>query len=105
MLADAVEASSRTLADPTPARIQGLVNKTINTYFVDGQLDECELTLKDLHYISRSFHRILAGIFHHRIEYPERHENLDQEPMPETEDPFPNGQKNGDSDIKRLGVS
>lgn len=71
MLADAVEAASRTLSDPTPARIQGMVQKIINNIFIDGQLDECELTLKDLHQIARSFNRILSGIFHNRIDYPE----------------------------------
>jgi cyclic-di-AMP phosphodiesterase PgpH len=71
MLADAIEAASRTLVDPTPARIQGLVNKMINNAFADGQLDECELTLKDLNQIAGSFNKILNGIFHHRIEYPE----------------------------------
>ncbi len=71
MLADAVEAASRTLSDPTPARIQGMVQKIINNIFIDGQLDECELTLKDLHNIAKSFIRILSGIFHHRIDYPE----------------------------------
>lgn len=71
MLADAIEAASRTLVDPTPARIQGLVNKIINNAFADGQLNECELTLKDLNQIAGSFTKILNGIFHHRIEYPE----------------------------------
>jgi hypothetical protein len=71
MLADAVEAASRTLVDPTASRIQGLVQKIINKAFSDGQLDECELTLKDLHEIAKSFNQTLGGIFHHRVEYPE----------------------------------
>lgn len=71
MLADCVEAASRTLVNPTPDRIQGLVQKLINNVFVDGQLDECELTLKNLHEIARSFTAILNGIFHHRVDYPE----------------------------------
>ena len=71
MLADAVEAASRTLMDPTASRIQGMVQKIINKVFSDGQLDECELTLKDLHEIAKSFNKTLSGIFHHRIEYPE----------------------------------
>jgi putative nucleotidyltransferase with HDIG domain len=71
MLADAVEAASRTLVDPTASRIQGLVQKIINRAFSDGQLDECELTLKDLHEIAKSFNQTLGGIFHHRVEYPE----------------------------------
>ncbi len=72
MLADIVEAASRTLDDPTPARIQGLVQNLINQVFSDGQLDSCELTLKDLHNIAKSFTKILNGIHHHRIEYPEK---------------------------------
>ena len=71
MLADAIEAASRTLVDPTPARIQGLVQRIIQNAFSDGQLDECDLTLKDLSLIAGSFNKILNGIFHHRIEYPE----------------------------------
>lgn len=71
MLADMVEAASRTLVDPTPARIQGMVQKIINNVFSDGQLNECELTLKDLNEIAKSFNKTLSGIFHHRVEYPE----------------------------------
>ena len=71
MLADVVEAASRTLVDPTVSRIQGMVQKIINKVFSDGQLDECELTLKDLNEIAKSFNKTLSGIFHHRVEYPE----------------------------------
>jgi len=71
MLADMVEAASRSLVDPNPARIQGIVQKIINKVFSDGQLDECELTLKDLHEIAKSFNKTLSGIFHQRVEYPE----------------------------------
>jgi len=70
LVADAVEAASRTLVDPTPARIKGMVQKIINNVFSDGQLDECELTLKDLNHIAESFTKTLSGIFHSRIEYP-----------------------------------
>jgi hypothetical protein len=71
MLADAVEAASRTLVDPTAARIQGMVQKIINKVFSDGQLDDCELTLRDLNQIAKSFYKTLSGIFHHRVDYPE----------------------------------
>jgi putative nucleotidyltransferase with HDIG domain len=70
MLADAVEAASRTVAEPAPAKIQGLVERIIQTVFADGQLEECDLTLRDLHRIADSFTRTLAGIFHHRVDYP-----------------------------------
>ncbi|MHC1742295.1 MAG: HD family phosphohydrolase [Syntrophobacteraceae bacterium] len=70
MLADVVEAACRSLTDPTPARIQGMVNRLINNIFIDGQLDECELTLKDLHQIAKHFNQILATVHHKRIDYP-----------------------------------
>ncbi len=72
MLADVVEAASRTLENPTPARIQGLVQRLINNIFSDGQLDSCEFTLKDLHHISKSFYYFLNGIYHHRVEYQDK---------------------------------
>lgn len=71
MLADMLEAASRTLNNPTPSRIQGLVQRLINKAFSEGQLDQCELTLKDLHNIAKSFNTILNGIHHHRVEYPD----------------------------------
>lgn len=71
MLADAIEAASKTLPDPTPDRLQWLAQKIVNRIFTDGQLDECELTLKDLHSITKSFNRVFAGIYHQRIDYPE----------------------------------
>lgn len=70
MLADAVEAASRTLYDPTPQRIQALTNSVITRIFLDDQLIKCDLTLRDLRGISKSFNLILNGIFHHRIDYP-----------------------------------
>lgn len=75
MLADVVEASSRILNEPTPKRIENHVQGVIEKVFLDGQLDECELTLKDLHAIQKSFTNIMIGIFHQRIEYPERIEH------------------------------
>ncbi|MCQ9208511.1 MAG: HDIG domain-containing protein [Omnitrophica bacterium] len=69
LLADSVEAASRTLGEPTPARIKGLVRKIINNKFIDNQLDQCDLTLKNLEIIGDTFTRILMGIFHSRIEY------------------------------------
>ncbi|MDO5483498.1 MAG: HDIG domain-containing protein, partial [Desulfovibrionaceae bacterium] len=71
MLADSLEASSRTLNDPTPARLKGHIDTIIKGIFAEGQLDESELTFKDLHYLSENFHRILTGIFHQRIVYPD----------------------------------
>jgi putative nucleotidyltransferase with HDIG domain len=70
MLSDAVEAASRTLENPTPDRIQMLTSSVITRFFLDDQLSMCDLTLKDLRVISRSFNLILTGIFHQRIDYP-----------------------------------
>ena len=71
MLADAVEASSRTLNEPTPARIKNHIDTIVKGIFSEGQLDESELTFKDLHKLSENFLRILTGIFHQRIAYPD----------------------------------
>jgi len=129
-----VEAASRTLVNPTPDRIQGMVQNIINRIFTDGQLDECELTLKNLHEIARSFNRILNGIFHHRVDYPEpvhksgsgtrktevrasvhdhaqeengviRHADTAEQPPAKTSDHVPPAKKSGNEDLKRLGMS
>jgi hypothetical protein len=71
MLADAVEATSRSLTDPTPPRLRSMVKRVMNEIYHDGQLDECDLTLKDLSQIAESFVRILTSVFHTRIDYPE----------------------------------
>ncbi len=116
MLADAVEAASRTLDNPTPSRIQGLVQKLINGIFSDGQLDNCELTLRDLHKIAKSFNTILNGIHHHRIEYPEtngravdrgRHRDgsPDQQSTRQTADFREEDAEDGTGHLRRLGIS
>ena len=69
LLADSVEAATRTLKEPTPANIEEVVRKVINNKFIDGQLDECELTLKDIEKISSVFTKILSGIYHSRVNY------------------------------------
>ncbi len=69
-LADSIEAASRSLDEPTPARIEELVRKIINNKFIDGQLDDCELTLKDLEKIASTFTRVLSAMYHSRIKYP-----------------------------------
>ncbi|PID73166.1 MAG: HD family phosphohydrolase [Desulfobacterales bacterium] len=74
MLADVVEAASRTLDNPTPSRVQRLVHDLIGKISAEGQLDDCDLTLRDLNRIGASYTKILNGIHHHRIEYPEQQE-------------------------------
>ena len=71
LLADSVEASCRAMEEPTHAGIRNLVRKIINNKFIDGQLDECDLTLKDIDKIASSFERILLGVYHTRLNYPD----------------------------------
>jgi putative nucleotidyltransferase with HDIG domain len=70
MIADAVEAASRAMPEPTTAKFQAMVQKIINVIFSEGQLEECDLTLKDLNLIAQSFVRTLEGIYHARPLYP-----------------------------------
>jgi putative nucleotidyltransferase with HDIG domain len=113
MLADVVEAASRTLENPTPARIQGLVQNLINKIFSDGQLDNCELTLRDLHSIAKTFNKILNGIHHHRIEYSDtptkengkgKHGHPDRQPADKTSGKGKSDSEEGQGHLKRLGL-
>lgn len=70
MLADAVEAASRTLEDPKPARIHNLIQRIINDRFQSGELNECPLTLRDLARIKDAFAKVLMAAFHQRVAYP-----------------------------------
>ncbi|GIV15433.1 MAG: HD family phosphohydrolase [Armatimonadota bacterium] len=70
MLADAVEAASRSLSRPTPARIESLVEHIVQEKIADGQLDECSLTFSEVHKIQEAFCRLLVAMLHSRVEYP-----------------------------------
>ena len=115
MLADSVEAASRALTDPTPSRINSLVQRITNNIFLDGQLEECELTLKDLQKIQESFNRILTAIFHQRIDYPvstspespkkRNDEDLDSKSAKTYPLKLKKNKKGGPKDIDRIGVS
>lgn len=70
MLADSVEASVRSITDPTKGKIEEMVNNIINDKLNNRQLVDCDLTLKDVEIIRKSFLKTLDGIYHHRIEYP-----------------------------------
>lgn len=70
MLADVVEAYTRTIVDPDPDKLEAAIDDRIKMRFIEGQLDECELTLKDLTQIKHAFLSILTGIYHQRVEYP-----------------------------------
>jgi putative nucleotidyltransferase with HDIG domain len=113
MLADVVEAASRTLENPTSSRIQGLVQNLINKIFSDGQLDHCELTLKDLHLIAKSFNKILNGIHHHRIEYQDsaaitsgkaKRGSIDRKPAKPSQATRAKNRADRQAHIRRLGL-
>lgn len=71
MLADSVEAACRALSKPTPARLEAMIERIIKERLDEGQLSECDITMKELRTLASSFARVLSGIFHSRIEYPE----------------------------------
>ncbi|MBI1885466.1 MAG: HDIG domain-containing protein [Chloroflexi bacterium] len=70
MLADSVEAVVRSSRDRSPDKIDALVDGVINERVTEGQLDDCDLTLRDLKVIAESFKGTLRGVYHPRIEYP-----------------------------------
>lgn len=72
MLADSVEAAARASRDHSPEAINALVEKILMQRLAEGQLDECDLTLRDLQRIKLSFCTLLTGMYHPRIEYPEK---------------------------------
>ncbi len=72
MLADTVEAATRTLENPTPSKLRAFVEKLVQDKIEEGQLDESDLTLQDIKKIIDAFLNILQGVFQHRIEYPEQ---------------------------------
>ncbi len=118
MIADSIEAAARSIAEPTTARLQGLVNRIINIKFTDGQLDECDLTLRDLHIIAKAFMRVLDSIYHQRVEYPELLKNLsrkkedqkknnvdcDSKSAKGTTNPVQANQTDRPDDLRRLGL-
>lgn len=89
MLADSVEATSRSLEDPSPTQIEGMVERVIEKKIEDGQLDESGLTLGDVRSIRRSFVEVLSGMLHNRIKYPDQNEQAPSDlsaPPPEPDD-------------------
>ncbi len=72
MLADATESASRTLTEPTPARIAGLVHDLAMKRLLDGQFDDCGLTLEDLELIEQSLVKSLTAVYHGRVKYPDQ---------------------------------
>jgi putative nucleotidyltransferase with HDIG domain len=72
MLADSVEAGVRSQRQPSLGDLEGYVREIIKKKLEDGQLDECNITLRDLHTIANAFMKVLTGIFHSRVEYPDQ---------------------------------
>jgi putative nucleotidyltransferase with HDIG domain len=72
MLADAVESASRALTEPTPGRIAGLVHDLAMKRLLDGQFDECGLTLQELETIESSLVKSLTAVYHGRVKYPDQ---------------------------------
>ncbi|MCB9556161.1 MAG: HDIG domain-containing protein [Deltaproteobacteria bacterium] len=95
MLADGIEAAARSLSDPTEDRLRTVVQRVINGKFADGQLDHCDLTLRDLHIIAKSFLQVLRGIYHQRPTYPWQRAERDSE--------RPAGEKGAKGRKKRAG--
>lgn len=83
LLADGIEAASRSLPDPSPSHLKGLVKNMINKAFTDGQLDECELTLKDLNIIANAFYKRLLAFYHQRPEYPDARKTQRNQAVPQ----------------------
>ena len=71
MLADGTEASVRSLSEKNPETIRGMVDRIIDERIADGQLDECDLTFRDVERIKDAFCELLLGVYHERIPYPE----------------------------------
>ena len=81
MLADSIEAAARTLDDPSPQKLEVLIDDLFKKRFEEGELDECPLTLKDLTKIKKAFLGVLVGVYHGRVKYPdeEKRESSDDE--------------------------
>lgn len=88
MLADSVEAASRSLSKPTPRRLESLIDAIVAARVADGQLDESALTFADLARIKEAFHGLLCGIYHFRVRYPDQE---DEAPAPSGDGAGPDG--------------
>lgn len=70
MLADSIEATARSLEEPTHGRLNSIVENIIESKFMDGQLDECNITIQDLAIMKDTFKKMLQSMYHHRLDYP-----------------------------------
>ena len=96
MLADASESSIRALPEPTPGRIENQVHTMVMRRLMDGQLDDCYLTLREVHQIEASLVRGLCGMYHSRIPYPKLANQKAAHSEVDRENGHRNGKDNGD---------
>jgi putative nucleotidyltransferase with HDIG domain len=89
MLADGTEAAVRSLEEKTPERIGEMVERIVSEKVADGQLDDCDLTLRDVQRVKEAFRELLAGVYHERIPYPE--DRIARLPPAETPPPLASG--------------
>ena len=78
MLADSIEAASRSLDDPSRKHLKSLIDLIFKERIEDGQLDDTDLTFKDLNRIKDTFLQMLLGIYHVRVKYPDQDEEVDE---------------------------
>ena len=82
-LADMLEAASRCMQRPTPQKVEALVKEVLDQRLGDSQLDECDLTLRELRVVAESFTKTVLGMTHARVVYPKDDANVDQpSPLP-----------------------
>ncbi|MBZ0166038.1 MAG: phosphohydrolase, partial [Candidatus Omnitrophica bacterium] len=92
-----VEGATRALDDPNPSNIEMTVKKVINNKFIDGQLDECPLTLKEIDKISSTFIRILTAMYHGRVKYPEKKSGSEKNGSKKNKSAFKDGSRHNRS--------
>jgi putative nucleotidyltransferase with HDIG domain len=103
MLADSVEAASRSLDDPSHNRLKSLIDLIFQERIEDGQLDETDLTFQDLRLIKETFLKMLLGIYHVRVKYPDQEEEEAEETGPTVVDVMGETPYSGVSVDRRVG--
>ena len=87
MLADSVESATKTMKDPTPERVRDLIDSIVESKIQQGQLDEAPVTLQEIGIMKLQFHKVLGGVYHHRIDYPATRHLTDSEASSEVREP------------------
>ena len=103
MLADTIEAAVRSMKDPTPKAIDQFIERLIRGKLEDGQLSDCQLSLRDIDQICSAFSGILKGVYHERIEYPKVQQfAIKNESKPAADDIRKESESSGEENIKDL---